>query len=261
MNTIHLENITLTLPTTWDELTAKQMRWIASHYLPVLPHIIQPCSEAEDAKPEIVSNELYNELHIFLLFTLTGLTWKQFTKIPDLDIDMMLNVEEVHRFILDESGPLRNPFPTLGKLQGPADNFSDLTADEFFCANAFIEATSTQEFLAVLYRPVEKGKRIPFDLSRVEMDAQRPEIAKCPPDILIILGLWFEANLIKLRDDNPNAFEGKGSSEGDFLTLMLQVAKDGPFGTFPEVKSTNIHLLMAELDRVTVEAREMRSKS
>jgi len=275
MNTFPLHTRDITFPTTWDELTLQQLRWIMENYISQLHHFIQPLEE--NAQPEVVSNDLMDQVNLLLVWTLSGIPLPDFMQIPTIDIDRLIHIEQVHNFILEQPGPLRNPIPRFGDLLGPADNFADLTADEFFCANAFLENydltasrndhdnAQAQEyfhaFLACLYRPADtRGHRQLFYLRNVETNATHPDILAMDNTSRHIVRLWFSANISVLHEANPNAFSGGKKSEGDFVDLMLQLAKDGPFGNFEQVREVNISLLMKELDRVAREAQALKNQ-
>jgi hypothetical protein len=251
-------------PETWDELTFEQLQWIVENYMLKLPHMIQVIEE--DKQPEIVSAEMLEQLNLLLVWKLSGLPMEEFIELPPLDVDRMMYVDTVHSFIMNKPGPLKNPLQTIGLLRGPADSFDDLSTDEFFCANTFLENYDTlgdekhfNLFLATLYRPAEKnGSRPEFKLNGLEKEAEKVRITKMTTTQRMIIRLWFIANLTELRDSNPNAFSGKSNSEGDFVELMLQLAKDGPFGKFQEVQRTNVALVMKELDRISKEAEKLK---
>lgn len=159
-----------------------------------------------------------------------------------------------------------NLLPRWKGLLGPASHGADLTFGEFRVAVQMMNAyTTTHERIylyrlaGMLYRPVVKGKKEPFSISR--MDVYQERLKKMPESLLWGVYAWFASfcnylfSGIFILDGMEVCFSPlfeAGKSEGPSLgmnSVLFSIAESGIFGNVDEVDNTQLmRVLMKLLD-------------
>jgi len=254
---------TLTIPQNWDEMSLLQQEIAISKIRPMVPKLYM---KNEKGKDELVSNELHDQLHILTLQLLLNMKPNEFFKFPNEDIFRLINKEKVTLFIFKDRGPLSLKANKWKGLKGPGEKLNGITAEEIFILGKFYtiikkgNPEALYPFLATVFRHTDKtGKRHQFDLSTVHLREKKVKTMPIAHQLLTVA--WYEANMERLAAANPHAFEGKGKEEGDFLELLLQLAKDGPFGDFNKTRQASAEVLFKELNRVAKEQKQIQAKT
>ncbi|MEJ5143938.1 hypothetical protein [Sphingobacterium sp. MYb388] len=160
-----------------------------------------------------------------------------------------------------------NYFPELANTAGPADLLSDLTFGEFQeslnLMNAYFDNYVDTiladecliEFIALIYRPLVKGKRVPL----TDYTADDILFKKIPRWKLRSIMIWFTncINAIKSEDLTINGLDVNFSGifpEGDqngnkkrkgldlgWTGVLIDIAESGVFGPAPRVNETPLY--------------------
>jgi hypothetical protein len=260
MRTIKL-NKTYNVPENWDDLSLPQQEIAATKLVPAIPKFWM---QNEDGKYEIVSHELASQMRLLALQLVLGMNPEEFYEMNAEDAHFLINEEKVTDFIFNQRGPLVLKNTKHRGLVGPSDKLNGISAIEWFTASRFYDFFKQTEdpkfllpFLACFFRPLKEGARAKFDIRTVE---QREKIvAKMPTSQQVLTCLWYESNRDRLAKNHEDAFKEAGG-EGDFLEMLLQLAKDGPFGTMEQTQHTEVDMVMTEINRVSRENRELKEK-
>lgn len=257
---INYDDATYTLPSTWDELDLVQQQIAVTNILPLSNKVFMEVNE----KMEAVTNDVVRQMHIITLQLLLKQK-EEFYKIPSEHVHYLIFRDKVTEFIFKDAGPLILLNKKHKRLVGPGEKLSGVSINEILTMSKFYSAYKSGmdkmlwPFLAVIYRPMHKGKKVEFDITNVHL---REPIVKTMPISQILLTLkWYEANMKRLFDSCPDLPTSKGGEGGNHIEMILQLAKDGPFGTFDQVANTSAELVYIELNRISKENNELEQKA
>ena len=264
MRTLTIDENEISIAETFNELSNDQLIAYVKNYYIMLPRFFW----IKDDKHEVISNDTYNALLHAQLINILKIDEDTFQKFSAEDVVFLIDEMQVISFLLEESTLTKNHFIKLkDKLIGPDDDFADLTGEEYLWAEKFYleyketrGVTKLNAMIACLYKTVNKKKEIlPFEVKRISVIEKWIEQIEMYKKIAILL--FFEGCRNEIPELYPEMFRGKKSEDSDFKEVLLQVAKDGPFGEFDKVLKTNIHLIFSELNRVSKEAIEFERKN
>lgn len=241
-------------PETWDECTDAQLLFLAKSYLANLHRFYM---ENEQGNKEPVSNEILEQLDYALFLGLINFDLRSIEEISEYDIEQMQDLiygNNILHFIKNERNLYRNPFQKIKNLYGPADNFLDMEGEEFFAAQRQLYE-NMDAFIACLYRKKDSNGRELFSLQALNRNF--PLIGKIPVEYKLLVRLYFESNVERLEQNNPEAFEGKDGGDSDFYEMLLNLAHEGTFGNYNEAIKANINLLFKEICRTVKEGKRL----
>jgi hypothetical protein len=241
------------VPTTWNELTGKQ-----------LVQVIEVFDMDEELMPA----------RLKLLKILSGLSWWQWVFADADELNDSLHLVD---FLIKENALTKNVLPIYKGFAGPSDNFENLLMEEYVYSEAFFEKYAAEpsnvealdDLIAILYRPRKKGYdtalnskgdvRLPFNEFECRHYAQQ-EVAFWPLKVKRSILHWYEGCRGQLAADYPDVFSGSG--EGDpakygMVSVMRNVAEKGIHGNFKDVEKLPVRMVMLELDEMMTEAKNI----
>jgi hypothetical protein len=272
LNDLFLSGTFTSLPSTWDELTARQ-------YVQVVDTLLLQPGPNEQKR-------------IKLLKILTGWGWLKLANIlgwwrynpirfirtkkigsgfgPAMDRTERLATaaEELTTFLFAECDLTKNLLPNIGKYYGPSDYLDNLRMGEFVYAESYFsqwkqnaDAANLNKLVSVLYRPAGSAptpadRREAFDPNLCAQHLQ--QIEGWPLAKRVAIAIMYGSMRKQLIDQNPRVFSDSGDSGNESVygmwSVMRQVAKDGHFGTFTEVENTYVSTILMELNESIIEA-------
>lgn len=261
MKTLTIDGKEFSVAENFNELSKEQLLCFVKDFYLQLPRFFWLNDQNEQ---EPISLDCYNALLYTQLLNILQIDIDTFQKFTGEDIVFLLEEMKLIHFLLENSTLTINHFPEIENLKGPENDFGDMNGEEFMWTEKFyIEFKETKDLqkldalVACMYRPVdEKNEKLPFNLKDVEENEKRVADIDLVTKTAILF--FFEGCRNEFPEMYPKVFEGKKQKDGDFNEVLLQVAKDGPFGDFYNVLKTNIHLIYKELNRVSKEAIEMK---
>lgn len=270
----------LSFPRNWNELTPKQLLYIAQYW---------------EAWQELVKmGESTRKARALLLLELCGLnTWWE-KKILSYILsfygeDAEVNLLGFVDFVFEKITLTKNKFPILvmravnqkpwnkhRKVEylGPGDHLSGTCIEEFsfaFACYSHYMATRDESHLdnliGVLYRPKLEDpeqhgyQRKPFNKDMVKFYAESAKALSS--EIKHAVLLYFIGCMEYFMDSNRFGLifrrAGKNERAGSFLDTVLEMA-GGPFGTFNETKATDTYLFLKELKNTIKKAEKKKKK-
>lgn len=242
-------------PESWNECTDAQLLFLAKAYLMNIPKFYM---QNEEGELEPISKDLLIQLDYTLFLGIINLPQAKIHEITEFDLSEMhkyLYDEEILHFIKNERNLTRNPFQKIKGFYGPQDDFLDMEAEEFFTAQTQLYE-NLDLFMAAIYRKKNANGKEPFSFQSVNKNLK--EIEAIAPEYKFLLRLFFESNIADLEENNPEAFDGK-PGDGDHYEMLLNMANEGTFGNYNEVRRTNVNLLFKEICRVVKEGKKLES--
>lgn len=257
-NNATVEEITAVLPGKWNELTPKQLLYIASmwqtwrdtmqrgntmlHYKVAL--FIELLNNPESEKKKIIE-------------------WLGLIKKTDVNIFCTLD------FLFNDITLTKNILPTISlgafsKYYGPADGLANVSIGEFSFAITFYNRYSKtknvadlDKLVAILYRPKNKNfedtgdMRKPFKKHFIE--AYEIEIRQLQLKYKQAVYLYFIGCMESFSRRYPFVFskaEGSSSGQGTpFINIIIELA-GGKFGTFDQTFEQNADIVLTELNNL-----------
>lgn len=269
MNNILFGNITKLTPSTWNELTPRQLLYVASQW--------QGWKHIELSKQKGISEAKQKAItfsRIALLQTLLEVnTLNIFSKLTRaynaVTPVQMLDLLKTTDFIFTENTLTENKFHRIGKLYGPRSQLKYLRIGEFaYTETAYIRyhTTGKPEHLAnlcaILYRPIAKAAQ--YGDVREKFNPQSIE-SRVPT----VLG-WSEAQRqaillhyigcrTKITRTYQKVFEGnKGSKESaNWATIIIELAGN-KFGTVNQVEDQYLSTILIHLKQVAITAQKQK---
>jgi hypothetical protein len=177
---------------------------------------------------------------------------------------------------IDPLALTQNRFPSInskfGKLQGPANEYAGICFKEFVFVDtlfgAYLRTRSEHaldELIAIMYRPAVKVKvtdinykgdmRAHFNSNAI--DAWKPAVQKLPTWFRQYCVMFYQSCRQKWEQDYPEVFstaEEETYSVSDWFTIMSELPS-GKFGTFTERENTSADTVLMELNRVIKKAK------
>lgn len=243
------------VPTNWNELTAKQ--------LVAIVNVFESAGDVYDVR-------------VKLLMKITGMGTLQWIFCKAAEINELLYLTD---FLIKENTLTNNPLASYDDFAGPGSDFENLLMCEFvYTENFFLkwkEGEGNLELLdqlvAVLYRKKKRGYnesinkdgdvRISFNENECRYYA-RKKIKRWPLSVKKAIAFWYDGCRQKMIDDFPDVFTGGGEpAKYGLLECMYDVAKEGAFGVFNEVEKLPVRMVMVSLDKEIRDAQKLKQAS
>lgn len=265
------KEIKLTVPQKWNELSPKQLLYIAKHW------------ESWQTLAKI--NESLIKARALLFLELSGLESKKQKRelcnlLSFVDEDTDINILDFTNFVFEKLDLTKQILPKVkvGMFEfyyGPNDRINDISIDEFSYAfgiyniyNKFKNDTYLNSLMAILYRPRNNKSefyktgdfKVPFNNKLV--NEYEKKIKKLPEEYKQAVYLFFCGCLESLAIQFPNTFErGEAgvNKGGNFINSV--VAMSGKkFGFYDEAKKQNAILFLTEMEEEIVEYKKRSKK-
>lgn len=263
MRTCRIDNIDYLIAENFNELSKEQLLFYIENFYIQLARFFQQIKDADEV--ELVSNKTYEAVRIVQLWNLLRIDKETFDAFSAEDIYFFMEEMELCHFLSEPSNLTKNHFFKLENgWVGPLDDFNDFTAGEYLWTDLFYrnykagDNNALNALIATIYRPIVKGKRVP--LSHLDIDKREAYIKNLPDSTKIAILLYYEGCMKMQYEAYSDAFSGGSDAGNTYNDLLLQVAKDGPFGNYNQVIETNINLINQELVRLKREAAELEKK-
>lgn len=282
MNTIQVnigsKKQTLQLPSEWNELSAKQLLFVASLFTRGLVHPSFVANVALEmlGKKHIVFKE-YRRLQWLIATNKHNLA--KYSKADDMLTDLnyaIAVIGEQFGFIWNSNKLTRQLLPKYRGKYGPSDFLGNLTLIEFSKAEVRFKAyeqTKNELYLnqlvAILYRKpkffwfIRRHFSADIDPRREYSDNYiRAGVSSWPLNVRFAIYLWYQGCRQELAARYPNVFtEGDGDSD-DFGFASLITSLAGPkFGDTDKTASTLLHTILAYLELQAREANKNKQKT
>lgn len=248
------------IPEKWDELSTKQLLYVARNY--------------EAWRKLAADNQSLLKARALLLIELCGLKTRSEVKklctiLSFIDEDTDINVLDLTNFVMEKHVKLtKNIFPKIKVglftwYHGPADRLSNLTIREFaFAFSAYMAFNrdrtdnSLDSLVAILYRPFNENwskdgnKAVPFNNQLVEEYKKRMRRVKYEQKYAVYLYftgcMEYFGSHKKFGTIFRRAEKNENAGTGNFIETARQLA--GPkLGTIDQTLDTNLYLFLQEL--------------
>ena len=235
--------INITIPTSWNDLTDRQLKKLAGIF---------------HSKKNTIQD-------VLVLFTLLNVRWWQFRKtfkVGRILKNVGLTELKKHYSFLYEKQE-RTKFITSFKVKdkllfSPNERITNLTVDEFAHAEDLFlgwHKTKDIEYLqyltAVLYRELTGySKRTPFD--KTELEERATALSKTDKTIFLATAMTYQGCREYLYTQFPKVFpkttkkQNTPKSSGFGKLILHESGKK--FGTHNETKSTNVYTFLSEFE-------------
>ncbi len=256
MTIIELNKRLYTVPTTWDELSRKQLLEVSG--------VLYACKDNID-----------DGSYLQLFKTLTGMSLFRFFSTKPIDMEDFLYLTF---FLVTGDGPVKNIIKEYGELVGPDDDFNNITGDEFVFSEDFYFAFINSKYedldglnnlVAILYRHPKKNydrkidpdgdAREPFN-QNVAIHNSRSIIKHLPIAFRVAVFHWYNACRKKMIAENPDVFTGGNGDTPKYglLSMMRVIAESGIHGDFDKVQKMYVKMWMMELNEKITEAENIK---
>lgn len=274
METLQIGTITKQVPSTWNELTRKQL--------------LQVLAELYASKP-------VPGVRLRLLSRLTGF---RVPLLSGLRADVLAQLLPLADFVSSEQHFLTAQLlPTLkapgrhvtepgATFHGPRAHLSNVTFGEFMFADTFFfhyhlaarqhrpanRATALDKFLAVLYRPSKRHPnpaapdwngdvRIPFN--EYHLEARTPRLAPVPEVEKLAVLTWYRGCRQQLATEFADVFavadeDEKGPEKAPQWERVLRQLSGGAFGPVQQTAGQPLRLVLAEMQDAAVAYQQQR---
>jgi hypothetical protein len=256
METLQIGTITKKVPSTWNELTRKQLlRVLAEFYSAPQPG-----------------------RRLRLLALLSGFPVPLLASLPVVVLAQLLPLadwlsSEQHQLTAQLLPTLRiagrhaAERPTT--WHGPRESFSNLLLGEFIFADTFFvlyslhgQAQLLDQFLTVLYRPARRDAsperddwtgdvRLPFNEHQLE--TRIPRVAKVPAAEKLAVLAWYRGCRAQLAQEFPDVFvaadqdAGASARQAPDWGRVLRKLSGGAFGAVQQTAGQPLRLILAEM--------------
>lgn len=260
MRTLTIDGKEFSIAENFNELTKEQLLCYVKDFYLQLPRFFWLNTEGER---EAISNDCYNALLYAQLINILQIDFETFNKFTTEDVIFLIDEMQTIHYLLEDCTLTKNHITQLSDtIYGPEDDFGNISGNHYMWAEKFyveFREKKDEKFLNALiaclcHKKDKDGNEIEFDIKKLSTIEQ--EIEKIDRVQKTAILLYFEGCRNEIPELYPMAFAGKKSNDTEFKEVLLQVAKDGPFGDFDKVLNTNIHLILSELNRVSKEAIE-----
>lgn len=259
MRIIELNKRLYSVPENWNELTGPQLLQVME---------------------VLYGNYEVDAARLKLLKILTGITWFRFFMAP-----LAERAEHLHlcHFLINGNDLTRQLLPVYKGFHGPADDFNNITGEEYVFSEDFYfksfeidEKARTRimneqylnELVAVLYRPKKRGYDLKLDK---DGDARQVfnqnvcayhakyTIVKWPLAAKLAVFTWYETCRKNMIDQNPEIFAGGSGEPAKYglISVMRVIAEGGIHGTFEAVQKMYVKMWMVELNEKAEEAKRV----
>lgn len=278
----------LNFPSSWEEFTAKQLRYIAQRFLTwgktnqqFLESIKLNTAPFTIALDETIQTERIN-----LLLALLNLPKWPFRKekkaLFSLTADELKDVLQELTFVFEEIKPFNCPLPTFKHksktYHAPAESLQNITGSEFhFLEMCYSEACAQKTeslnlLVAILYRQKGNGPehteksqafvgdvRTPFN--RFAADKNAELLATLPHETKMLVLLWYTSCRNAIIKNHPHVFktssaksETEETENNGWMSVFRNLAKN-PLD-FDDIANKNLSYLLWELTNLHFEAEE-----
>lgn len=277
-----------TIPETWNELSRRNIRYIASKWEEWRLNVEKYKAVIEDEDPEKIEEFNFTTLkeRTALFLNLTKIDqwykWRSQYLFWKLNDNQLFEILKDVNFVFSDIQLTKNPYPTLRigvkKWYAPLNGFSNLTAAEFaFADSAFLGFWKTgslvylNKLICILYRPKASNNtptgvgytgdiREPFNRYNIEARSSRLRFTSHNTKIAILL--WYMGSRKSYQDQFKNIFSGENkgkASKYGWITVFRELAgKD--LTKIPLVENQNLTLFLSSLDMQITEAKDLQSK-
>ena len=261
MTIIQLHKRYYAIPTTWNELSGKQLLQVME---------------------VLYGNYEVDAARLKLLKILTGVSWFRFFRIPLAEKAAYLDITH---FLVNENTLTKQLLPIYKGYYGPADDFNNITGEEFVFSEDFyfksfttnddgqriMNPAALNELVAVLYRKKKDGynlkknidgdARESFNQNISTYNAKR-KISKWPLAAKLAVFTWYETCRHQMIEANPDVFGGGSNEPAKYglLSVMRVIAEGGIHGDFEKVTKMYVQLWMMELNEKIEEAKQAAKK-
>lgn len=264
MNKLEYGNINIDYPSTWNELSKRQLLYIGARW--------QYWAEQVSVGKKFAYESVY-----LLKIMLGAISLNPFNKVKKMLFK--LNDMEVYAlsktvdFILNDNTLTNQLLPyvriVFKKFYGPDNALKNITIDEFAFADTFISRylkgkneNDLHLALACLYRPGKKENvlnygdaREPFNNNKVELYAK--SIAKLPYYYKQAILLFYIGSRRAWEKQYPAVFDNEPKQGPDFGWLgVIQSLAGEKFGTVNQVGKTKAVEVFAYIENITWQAEE-----
>lgn len=277
METLQIGAITQRVPSTWNELTRKQLlRVLAELYAAKQP----------------------TGVRLRLLSLLTGFRMPLLSGLP---ADVLAQLLPLVDFVTSETHyltaqllptlkvPGRHVTEPVATLHGPRAYLSNVTFGEFMFADTFFlhyhlatkkhrlanRSTILDKFLAVLYRP---GKRNPnpeapdwngdvrIAFNEYHLERRTPRLAPVPELEKLAVLTWYRGCRQQLATEFPDVFavadeDEKSPEKAPQWDRVLRKLSGGAFGPVQQTAGQPLRLVLAEMQDAAVEYQRLKNQS
>ena len=255
MTIIELNKRLYTVPTTWDELSRKQLLEVSD--------VLYVCRDNVD-----------DGSYLKLFKIITGMSWFRFFSTRPIDMEDFLYLTF---FLVTGDGPVKNIIKEYDVLVGPDDDFNNISGDEFvfsedfyfaFINSKYEDLDALNNLVAILYRHPKKNYdrkidpdgdlRQPFN-QNICLHNAKHIVKYLPISFRLAVFHWYNACRIKMISENPDVFTGAGGEAPKYglLSMMRTIAESGIHGDFDKVQKMYVKMWMMELNEKIEEAKRI----
>ncbi|MDO7853147.1 hypothetical protein [Hymenobacter convexus] len=282
MNTLQIGTTTKQVPSTWNEMTRRQLLQVLAHFY----------GTALNAGWRLEMLSLLTDFQLPLLCALESDVLAQLLPLTDFVLS------DDHRLTAQLLPTLRIPGrhwrEGVTTWHGPRASFSNLTFGEFMFADTFFvqyhllgqrvrlnnRSTYLDQFLAVLYRPARRvtvaggmveqnasptdpdwngDVRVPFNEHQLEL--RTPRVAALPEIEKLAVLTWYRGCRAQLAVEFPDVFamadeDDKRPQKGPQWEPVLRKLSGGAFGTVQQTAGQPARLILAEMQDLAVQYQE-----
>ncbi|MGI4760912.1 MAG: hypothetical protein ACRYF0_09415 [Janthinobacterium lividum] len=268
METLQIGTFTRKVPSTWHELSRKQL-------LRLLPEVY--------AKPS-------PDRRLRLLGALSGYPLPLLAGLAPVVLGQLLPLvdwlaSEQHR-LTDQLLPTLSVAGRAGQAatwHGPLGQMRNLLFGEFLFADTFFvlycqhgQAHLLDQFLAVLYRPARAGAdpeaadwagdvRLPFNEHQLER--RSPKVARVPHAQKLAVLTWYRGCRAQLTDEFPDVFAaaeedaGSRAKQAPDWDRVLRKLSGGAFGPVQQTAQQPLRLVLAEIQDAASDYLRLKNQS
>ena len=259
MTEVTLSNLPpVNIPSEWNELSREQLLFVCTK--------LNAYQTADDAlKAELKSAIAFHFINLPIAER-TEYVAEQLRTLLLPAIDFLFEPSQLTKQLLPRI-KIRKHISAIF-LYAPADNFNNLTFEEFDDAEFWLEQmkaeNKTEEalnmFCAILYREHKETKgdtRAPY--SAHDNEARAKWFAWCEPEVRLAILLWYtgcRAQLVNNFEDLFNAAPAENSTPGGWTIIAHSLA--GPvLGTIDDVLKRPVRQVFTEMQRLFKNAKEL----
>lgn len=248
MTIIELNKRFYTIPTSWNELSRRQLLQVMKVFYSTI-----------DAQAALLR----------LLKILTGMSWFRFFRCSAAELEEFIYLTG---FLLKENELSHQLIPVYRKYHGPAGDFNNLVMAEFvftqdyylrFCDSKKEDMEALDHLVACLYRPGKKNYDIKKNKDgdpRVEFNENicdhnsRKHIRRWPAHVKYAIFHWYDGCHARIMANLPQQSDGEPAKYG-LLSVMRSIAEKGVHGDMEKVSKMYVKMWLMELHEMAEEVR------
>lgn len=263
-------SIHVCLADSWEELTTKQILYIASNYR-TWQFLIRNNESTLVIRAKLFAVLILNKSALEIKKILNYLSQVNYEEAG-------INLLKITDFIFSKNGLTFNRFLKLKigflkSLYGPSDKLSNSTINEFsFALKHYNQFNNTKDekhldlLIACLYRPKNKNWEVTGDIRApfIPFTAEKyiVKIKRLDYDVKMAIYLYFSACMDLINRLYPAVFnkvsqetEKTTNTSTSFTDIILKLS-GGKFGSFNETKDQNAHLVLKELNQLIIDSNK-----